>query len=105
MSACNNVNHCVVRHPNELPANIHHSDKYKNQPTRPYAIFSTWQGTQTPTQSQPCQELIMPRPHAHPPPSGLNSYRHLLKYEKITTISNPQYFTTSSHCDFPMFST
>ena len=105
MSACNNVNHCVVRHPNELPANIHHPDKYKNQPTRPNAIFSTWQGTQTPTQRQPCQELKCQRPMpTHHPTDGI-LISITLNMNKITTISSPQYFTTSCHCNFTMFST
>ncbi len=38
-------------------------------PTRPHAIFSTLQGTQAQTQSQPCKELKMPTPQAHPPPN------------------------------------
>jgi hypothetical protein len=53
-------------------------------PTLPHAIFSTWQGTQTPTQSQPCQELKMPT-HNPPTPAdviliGLTmSYQHQIR--------------------------
>ena len=38
---------------------------------RPHAIFSTWQGRQTLTQSQPCQELKMPM---HSPPTPADEY-------------------------------
>jgi len=53
-------------------------------PTRPHAIFSTLQGTQSPTQSQPYKELKMPTPQAHPPPSGRNiSHLYPINYTYI----------------------
>ena len=64
-------------------------------PTRALAIFSTLQGTQTLTQSQPCKELKMPSPQAHPPPSGRNSYELHLKHRPIAIYGKT---TTMTPC-------
>ena len=55
-------------------------------PTRPHAIFSTLQGTQALTQSQPCKELKMPTPLAHPPPSRQNSNQLHFKHQQDNNI-------------------
>ena len=76
----------VVRHPIEHPT---HTQAPMTLPTRPYAIFSTLQGTQALTQSQPCKELKMPTPHAHPPPSGRNSYQLHFYHEQYKYHQQP----------------
>ena len=57
-----------MRHPIEQPTHIQAS---MTLPTQPHAIFSTLQGTQTPTQSQPCKELKKPM---HSPLTLTNEY-------------------------------
>ena len=78
----------VVRHPIEHPTHIQTS---MTLPTRPHAIFSTWQGTQTQTQSQPCQELKMP---THSPPTPAEEYlssfvRHFNNIPLLDTKAHP----------------
>ena len=61
-----------MRHPIEQPTHIQAS---MTLPTQPHAIFSTLQGTQTPTQSQPCKELKKP---THSPPTLTEKYQLLI---------------------------
>lgn len=48
-------------------------DTTQNFAMLPNAIFNTWQGTQTLTQSQPCKRAKNADAQAHPLPSGRNS--------------------------------
>jgi hypothetical protein len=81
----------LKRHPANIEASM-------TLPTRPHAIFSTWQGAQSPTQSQPCQELKMPTPHAHPPPSGRNAVQQHLNISARQTHQQKTTVTTKRLC-------
>lgn len=59
-------------------------------PTQPYAIFSTLQGTQIPTQSQPCKELKMP---THNPPTPADEYLS----SSVQHFSNKSLLDTQAH--------
>ena len=48
-------------------------------PLDPTLFLAHCKAHKTPTQSQPCKELKMPTPHAHPPPSRQNRNHPLLK--------------------------
>ena len=73
-----------IKHPAHIPAPM-------TLPTRPYAIFSTLQGTQNPThKSQPCKELKMP---THSPPTPADEYLSSL----VQHISNITLLSTNAH--------
>ena len=62
MRTCDNLDvlHYTIEHPTHIQASM-------TLPTRPHAIFSTLQGTQ----SQSCKELKMPN---HSPPTPADEY-------------------------------
>jgi hypothetical protein len=66
-------------HPIRHPAHIQSS---MTLPTRPYAIFSTLQGTQNPDTKQTLQRAKNANAQAHPPPSGRNSCQLHLKHQQ-----------------------
>ena len=56
-------------------------------PPDPTLFLAHCKAHKTPTQSQPCKELKMPTPHAHPPPSGRDSYELQLKHQQNNNLS------------------
>jgi hypothetical protein len=56
-------------------------------PPDPTQFLAHGKAHKTLTQSQPCQELKMPTPHAHPPPSGRILFGLTLYINRRTIIN------------------